>query len=34
MSEATSSVRIITAEDVQRYGYRTLPDVLASVRGF
>jgi iron complex outermembrane receptor protein len=34
MSEAASSVTIITADDIQRYGYRTLPDVLAGVRGF
>lgn len=32
--EAPSSVTLITADDIQRYGYRTLADILRSVRGF
>ncbi len=34
ISEAASSVTIITAEDIHRHGYRTLPDALAATRGF
>ncbi len=34
VSEAPSSVSIITADQIQRYGYRTLADILRSVRGF
>ena len=34
MSEAASSVTIITAEDIHRHGYRTLPEALAATRGF
>jgi outer membrane receptor for ferrienterochelin and colicins len=34
ISEAPSSVTIISADDIDRYGYRTLADALRSVRGF
>ena len=34
ISEAASSVTIITAEDIQRHGYQTLPEALAATRGF
>ncbi len=33
-TEAPSSVSIVSRDDIQEYGYRTLADVLRSVRGF
>ncbi|MBA3894595.1 MAG: hypothetical protein H0X69_13025 [Gemmatimonadales bacterium] len=34
ISEAASSVTIITAKDIRRHGYGTLPEALAAARGF
>jgi outer membrane receptor for ferrienterochelin and colicins len=34
VTEAPASVTIISSEQIQRYGYRTLADILRNVRGF
>lgn len=34
VSEAPASVTIITSRDIRKFGYRTLADILGSVRGF
>ena len=33
-TEAPSSVTVITSDEIRKYGYRSLADILKSVRGF
>src|SRR4029077_16169329 len=34
ITEAPASATVITSDEIKRYGYRTLSDILASVPGF
>src|SRR5512133_2214967 len=34
ITEAPSSVSIVTSSDIKRHGYRTLADIMQSIRGF
>src|SRR3990170_1261941 len=34
VTEAPSSVSIVTSAEIKKYGYRTLADILRSIRGF
>ena len=34
VTEAPASISIVTSEEIQRYGYRNLDDILSSIRGF
>src|SRR5580698_8485696 len=34
VTEAPASVTIITSEEIQKFGYKTLADILRNVRGF
>jgi outer membrane receptor for ferrienterochelin and colicins len=34
ITEAPAAVSIVTSSDIKRYGYRTLADIMQSIRGF